>query len=150
MCAAFSKDEKQLAKDVRNQIRNKWGHQDLDMDYESAYALMERAVAAFGGDVEGLRAHKEEAQHSFPARDSAAALSKALAKAKKLTLDQWKGLCTLWPQKDRNRRWLIDAPSGSGKTCVAVRLVCEFVRYPGRFALEGAVLICSHGKLLLE
>jgi hypothetical protein len=118
------------------------------MDYESAYKLMEHAVGLFGGDVQGLKKHKEEAQYSFPARNSVDAFEKARAKTKKLTLDQWNGLFTIWPQKDRNRRWLIDAPSGSGKTFVAVRLVCEFVRYPGRFELTGGVLLCSHSKRL--
>jgi Leucine-rich repeat (LRR) protein len=118
------------------------------MDYESAYELMEHAVGVFGGDVQGLKKHKEEAQYSFPARNSADAFAKARAKTKKLTLDQWNGLCTIWPQKDKNRRWLIDAPSGSGKTFVAICLVCEFVRYPGRFELTGGVLLCSHSKRL--
>ena len=148
LCSVFTDEEKQLAKDIRDKIRNKWGHQDLDMDYESAYELMEHAVGVFGGDVQGLKKHKEEAQYSFPARNSADAFEKARAKTKKLTLDQWNGLCTIWPQKDKNRRWLIDAPSGSGKTFVAVRLVCEFVRYPGRFGLTGGVLLCSHSKRL--
>ena len=70
-----------------------------------------------------------------------------------LTHEQWKLLCMLWPQRDENRRWLINAPSGSGKTFVAVRLACEFVLHPrllGMQAQAGAVLLCSHSRRLQQ
>ena len=92
-------------------------------------------------------------RHSFPARDSADALAKAKAKTRMLTHEQWKLLCMLWPQRDENRRWLINAPSGSGKTFVAVRLACEFVLHPrllGMQAQAGAVLLCSHSRRLQQ
>ena len=62
MCSAFTAEEKHWAMQIRDNVRNEFAHQFLDMDYESAYSLMEGALVVFGGDVAGLQAHRQEAR----------------------------------------------------------------------------------------
>jgi hypothetical protein len=153
-CSVFSESEQQQAQQIRDKIRNEWGHQDLDMDYEHAYDLMEGALRVLCGEdseaLKLLREHRAQVQHSFPARDSLDGFKKAAATAKFLTRKQYEGMRILRPMRGEECRRLVDSPSGSGKTFVAVRLADEFVQQAQRLGLDSSssVLLCSHSRRL--
>ena len=63
----FSPRLRNLARRFRGSLRNDLMHQDLELDFGAAYALMEELLVELKGDAAGLRAHREQVRGTLTA-----------------------------------------------------------------------------------